>query len=38
MYLCYIFYSLHANVLSNLEVLRDQWKNASTLLSKKRKN
>jgi len=37
MYLCYIFYSLHANVLSNLEVLRDQWKNARTLLSKMRK-
>jgi MoaA/NifB/PqqE/SkfB family radical SAM enzyme len=38
MYLCYIFYSLHANVLSNLEVVRDQWKNARTLLSKMRKS
>jgi len=37
MYLCYIFYSLHANVLSNLEVLRDQWKNARTFISKMRK-
>jgi len=33
-YLCYIFYSLHANVLSNLEVLSDQWKNARTLISR----
>lgn len=37
MYLCYIFYSLHSNVLSNLEVLRDQWKNARTLISRMRK-
>jgi len=37
MYLCYIFYSLHASVLSNLEVLRDQWRNARTLVSRMRK-
>jgi len=33
-YLCYIFYSLHSNVLSNLEILQDQWKNAKSLMSK----
>ncbi|MDH5450101.1 MAG: radical SAM protein [Candidatus Bathyarchaeota archaeon] len=33
-YLCYIFYSLHSNVLSNLEILQDQWKNAKSLVSK----
>lgn len=33
-YLCYIFYSLHSKVLSNLEILRDQWKNAKSLMSK----
>jgi len=33
-YLCYIFYSLHSNVLSNLEILQDQWKNAKSLISK----
>lgn len=30
-YLCYIFYSLHASVLGNIEVIRDQWKNARLL-------
>jgi len=30
-YLCYIFYSLHASVAGNLEVIRDQWKNAKLL-------
>jgi len=30
-YLCYIFYSLHSNVLSNLGIIRDQWKNARSL-------
>jgi len=30
-YLCYIFYSLHSSVLSNLEIVRDQWKNARSL-------
>jgi len=33
-YLCYIFYSLHSNVLSNLEILQDQWKNAKSLMSR----
>jgi len=31
-YLCYIFYSLHGNVRSNLGVVWDQWKNVRTLL------
>jgi MoaA/NifB/PqqE/SkfB family radical SAM enzyme len=31
-YLCYIFYSLHSNVRSNLNVVWDQWKNVKTLL------
>jgi len=30
-YLCYIFYSLHSSVQSNLEIIRDQWKNARSL-------
>jgi len=30
-YLCYIFYSLHSSVLSNLGIIRDQWKNARSL-------
>lgn len=32
-YLCYMFYSLHANVLGNLEIIRDQWRNAKTILT-----
>jgi len=35
-YLCYIFYSLHGNVRSNLDVVWDQWKNVRTLLKNKR--
>jgi len=31
-YLCYIFYSLHGNVRSNISVVWDQWKNVRTLL------
>jgi MoaA/NifB/PqqE/SkfB family radical SAM enzyme len=31
-YLCYIFYSLHSSVLSNIEIIWDQWKNATSLL------
>jgi len=31
-YLCYIFYSLHGNILSNIGVVWDQWKNVRTLL------
>lgn len=31
-YLCYIFYSLHSSVMGNIEVIRDQWKNAKLLL------
>jgi len=35
-YLCYIFYSIHSDVKSNLEILRDQWKNIRLLLREKR--
>lgn len=35
-YLCYIFYSLHSNVRSNVEIIRDQWKNAKSLWIKTR--
>jgi len=34
-YLCYIFYSIHSDVKSNLDVLRDQWKNIKLLLAEK---
>ena len=35
-YLCYIFYSLHSSVMGNVEVIRDQWKNAKMLLPQNR--
>ncbi len=35
-YLCYIFYSLHSDVLSNLDIIKDQWKNAKSLWTEKR--
>jgi len=35
-YLCYIFYSLHSSVTGNVEVIRDQWKNAKMLLPQNR--
>ena len=35
-YLCYIFYSLHGSVLGNIEVLRDQWRNAKLFLTQSR--
>jgi len=35
-YLCYIFYSLHADVLSNLSIVLDQWKNVGALLTRAR--
>lgn len=31
-YMCYMFYSLHANVQGNVEIIKDQWKNAEKLL------
>lgn len=31
-YMCYMFYSIHANVQGNIEILRDQWKNAKEIL------
>jgi hypothetical protein len=33
-YLCYIFYSLHADVLSNLGIVFDQWRNVGALLTR----
>jgi len=30
-YLCYIVYSLHASLLGNLEIIRDQWRNVRFL-------
>jgi len=35
-YLCYIVYSLHANIWGNLEIVRDQWKNMRLLRTKNR--
>jgi len=35
-YLCYIFYSLHSDVLSNLGLVRDQWKNIRGIFQKER--
>jgi MoaA/NifB/PqqE/SkfB family radical SAM enzyme len=34
-YLCYIVYSLHASISGNLEIIRDQWKNAGLLHNKR---
>jgi MoaA/NifB/PqqE/SkfB family radical SAM enzyme len=34
-YMCYIFYSLHGNVMGNLRIAEDQWRNARLLLKKK---
>jgi MoaA/NifB/PqqE/SkfB family radical SAM enzyme len=34
-YLCYIFYSIHSDVKSNIDVLRDQWKNIKLLLAER---
>jgi len=31
-YLCYIFYSIHTGISGNIEIIRDQWKNAKILL------
>lgn len=33
-YLCYIVYSLHSNVMGNLEIIRDQWRNFDLLSQK----
>ncbi|MEM3640910.1 MAG: radical SAM protein [Candidatus Bathyarchaeia archaeon] len=33
-YLCYIFYSIHGNVLGNLQIAKEQWKNAKLFLRK----
>jgi MoaA/NifB/PqqE/SkfB family radical SAM enzyme len=34
-YMCYIFYSLHGSVLANIQVAREQWKNAKLIWKKK---
>ncbi|MEM3526686.1 MAG: radical SAM protein [Candidatus Jordarchaeaceae archaeon] len=31
-YLCYIFYSIHGSVLGNLQIAKEQWKNARLFL------
>jgi MoaA/NifB/PqqE/SkfB family radical SAM enzyme len=33
-YMCYAFYSLHSNIQGNVEIIRDQWKNARTILAR----
>jgi len=32
-YMCYMFYSLHANAPGNMEIIMDQWKNAKNILT-----
>lgn len=36
-YLCYIFYSIHGSVISNLSLARDQWRNVALLRGKTQK-
>jgi MoaA/NifB/PqqE/SkfB family radical SAM enzyme len=36
-YLCYIFYSIHSDVKSNLEIIRDQWRNIRHLLTENKR-
>jgi len=36
-YLCYIVYSLHASILGNIDIIRDQWKNIGLLWSRNRR-
>ncbi len=31
-YMCYMFYSLHADVQGNIEIVKDQWRNVKTIL------
>ncbi len=33
-YMCYVFYSIHGSVIGNLQVVKEQWKNASQFLKK----
>lgn len=33
-YMCYIFYSVHGNVLGNIKIAREQWKNAKLLMKR----
>lgn len=34
-YICYVFYSMHGSVLSNLRIVQEHWKNARLLFKKK---
>ena len=34
-YMCYIFYSIQGSVLSNIQVVQEQWKNAKLILRKR---
>jgi MoaA/NifB/PqqE/SkfB family radical SAM enzyme len=36
-YLCYIFYSIHGSVLSNLSLAQDQWRNVALLRARGQK-
>lgn len=33
-YLCYIFYSVHGNIIGNLQLAQERWKNASLFLKR----
>jgi MoaA/NifB/PqqE/SkfB family radical SAM enzyme len=33
-YLCYIFYSVHGNIIGNLQLAQEQWKNAKLFLKR----
>jgi MoaA/NifB/PqqE/SkfB family radical SAM enzyme len=33
-YLCYIFYSIHGNVIGNIQIAQDRWRNAKLLLKR----
>lgn len=33
-FMCYMFYSIHADVKGNIEIIRDQWKNAKKILAR----
>jgi MoaA/NifB/PqqE/SkfB family radical SAM enzyme len=35
-YLCYIFYSIHGSIASNLGIVWDQWKNVGSFLTRTR--
>lgn len=35
-YLCYIFYSLHGNIIGNFQIIKEHWKNAKLLIPARR--